>query len=87
MDMSKFACLPEGSICEKCRFCMSRLIEPLDEEAFEIISQGDDEQTVLVHSLCLMSDIDLNDHVVKVCNKFDDGTGGNPFFANKFLNL
>lgn len=86
MNTDEYACLPEGSICESCVYCITRLIEPLDEEAWEIYIENDDESSVFIHACCMVLDIDLHDHVVRGCNKFDDGGEGNPFFNNKFLN-
>jgi hypothetical protein len=81
-----FACLPEGSIFVSCSYCITRLIEPLDDESWDIYIQEDDESGVFVHASCMVLDIDLHDHVVRGCNKFDDGEEFNPFFNNKFLN-
>lgn len=81
----KLACLPEGSICEECIYCISRIIEPLDDEAYEIYVQEDEDSNVFVHTCCIILDIDLHDHVVRACNKYDDGTDENPFLNNKFL--
>jgi len=78
--------LPTGSICKDCLNCMVRVIEPLDNDAWEIIGETVDGSTALIHCICLASDIDLNDHVVRVCNKFDGvHQPPNPFMVNKFL--
>lgn len=82
---NKLACLPEGSICEGCVYCIARLIEPLDEEAYEIYVQEDEDSDVFIHACCIMLDIDLHDHIVRECNKYDDGDIENPFLNNKFL--
>lgn len=87
METNEYVYLPEGSICEDCIYCVARIIEPLDLEDsdWEIYVQedDDDEESVYTHVSCLILDIDLHDHVVRVCNKFD--SGNNPFLNNKFL--
>lgn len=62
--------LPKGSLCENCVHCMKRIIEPLDYEAYGL-SEDDEENVIVIQALCLISDVDLADHVVKECNKFD----------------
>lgn len=82
--------LPEGSICESCIYCIARLIEPLDDEGYEIYQQDDENINVFVHSSCIVLDIDLHDHVVKACNKYDNGQSGggrDVMFGNKFLGI
>lgn len=86
MDAEEYTCLPKGSICESCIYCILRVIEPLDGDAWEIYVQEDENSDIFIQASCMVLDIDLHDHVVKACNKFDDGTdGGNMFLSNKFL--
>lgn len=85
MNSDELACLPDGSICEDCIYCIARVIEPLDNEAFEIYIQEDPDSNIFVHVCCIILDIDLHDHVVRECNKYDDGSNENPFLNNKFL--
>lgn len=86
MDTEEYVCLPEGSICESCIYCITRLIEPLDDEAYEIMTQEDIENNIFVHACCMLLDIDLHDHVVKGCNQYECNIEDNPFLNNKFLN-
>lgn len=85
MKADELACLPEGSICENCVHCITRIIEPLDEESYEIYVQEDEESNIFVHACCILLDIDLHDHVVRGCNKYEEKKVGNPFLKNKFL--
>jgi hypothetical protein len=87
MDAEEYACLPEGSMCENCIYCVKRIIEPLDEENWEVMDKEEDGvvENIYVQACCLILDIELHDHIVKACNKFDDGAAGNPFLQNKFL--
>lgn len=73
--------LPEGSICKDCVYCMLRIIEPLDYREFGLNEEAKDD--TLVQSLCLLSDVDLCDHIVKECSKFE--SGGNLLMGNRFL--
>ena len=66
-------CLPEGSICEGCIHCMIRIIEPLDYEAFGL-DEEDEISSIIVQALCLLSDVDLHDHIVKECSEFEHKT-------------
>ena len=82
--------LPEGSICESCIYCITRLIEPLDDEGYEIYQHGDEDNNNFIHASCIMLDIDLHDHIVRACNKYDNGRSGggkNSIFNNKFLGI
>ena len=85
MKSDELACLPEGSICESCIHFIGRIIEPLDDEAYEIYVQEDEDSNIFVHACCIILDIELHDHVVRVCSKYDDGNTENPFLENKFL--
>ena len=85
MDTDEFACLPDGSICVTCIYCIARLIEPLDDEAYEIYVQDNEDENIFIHACCTILDIDLHDHVVRGCNKYDSGVEGSPFGYNKFL--
>jgi len=78
--------LPEGTICKNCIYCMSRVIEPLDWEAYEEFGINEEENgdDIIVQSMCLLSEVELHDHVVRSCNKFED-INSNIFMKNKFL--
>lgn len=87
MDHEDLSCLPEGSVCEACVYCIARIVEPLDDEAFEVYAPGDDdEDSVFIHTCCILLDIGLHDHVVRACSKFKENTG-NILMENKFLRI
>ena len=50
--------LPEESLCKRCRHRICRLVE------FESGEQA-------YHNSCLLLDIDIHDHVVRSCNRFE----------------
>lgn len=62
--------LPENSLCRKCAHCMVRVIIPLDYEAYGL-QELESEESIIVQALCVVSDVDLHDHIVKECNKFE----------------
>ena len=84
MDIDNYQCVPEGSICEGCVYCVKRLITPLEDSDFEIYEQ-ETEEDVFVHCQCIVLNIDLHDHIVRACNYYTEEEADNPFFNNKFL--
>lgn len=88
METDDYVCVPPGSLCENCIYAVFRLIEPLDEGAYELyLFDENNDDGIFAHACCMVLDIDLHDHIVKGCNKFDDGydNSDNPFANNKFL--
>lgn len=73
-------CLPEETLCKNCTYCMTRVIEPLDYEAYGL-DEEENGNNIIVQALCIISDVDLHDHIVKECNKFKY----NIIMKNEFL--
>jgi hypothetical protein len=84
MNLDDYQCVPEGSICENCIYCITRLIEPLDDESWDIYIQ-EAEGAPFTHCRCIVLNMDLHDHIVKDCNYYTEEEVGNPFANNKFL--
>lgn len=74
--------LPKESICNDCIHCMLKIIEPLDYEEFDLNEEAESE--ILVQSFCLLSSVDLHDHIVRKCSHFEHNEG-NLLMGSKFL--
>lgn len=75
----------KGSICNSCRFKVSRIIVPINEESFiesGVIDDGEineSDEVIFEHHMCKELHIDL-DHLVSECSEFknkkDNDCGG-----------
>jgi len=82
MKCDNVLCLPEGTKCFDCVYKISRVIEPLDYSDYEEfeIEEGD---TIIQHA-CMLMDIDIHNHVVHECTKYEKEKPG-LFIENRFL--
>jgi len=68
MIQKDIAGLPKGTKCLDCVYLIARIIEPLDEEEVEEMEAEDE---IFVQTSCLLLDIDVHDHMVRECSKYE----------------
>jgi len=68
MEQRDIAGLPKGTKCLDCIYLIARIIEPLDEEDIEDTGAEDE---IFVQTSCLLLDIDVHDHMVRECSKYE----------------
>jgi len=68
MTQNTITGLPKETKCLDCVYLIARIIEPLDEEEREEMEAEDE---IFVHASCLLLDIDVHDHIVRECSKYE----------------
>ena len=70
----------DGSICNKCKHLVKRVIIPFNEKEYGIDREAmeipEDEEIIYEHYFCNETAIDL-DHIVMECNLYKDKVEGN----------
>ena len=85
MNIEDIACLPEGTKCSDCIYMMARIIEPLTSEGENLgLIEVDEDNNVYVQVSCLLLDMDIHDHIVKECSKYEKAEA-NLLIDHRFL--
>lgn len=80
------SCLPKGTKCCDCIYLIARIIEPVDLDKEELgFIEFSEDSNIYVHVACLLLDVDIHDHIVKECSKYEKAEP-NLLIDHRFLN-